>query len=252
MKGGYYSAMSTLEKSTTALAVRLLLDYDLHHPGLAFADPTLSLTLSEAYEIQFQVAALRQARGETVAGYKIGCVSETVRRQLALTHPVFGHVFEGELHHSGCSLNPLNYEGLAIEGEFAVRLGAHSEVTAGFPIIELHNYVFRAAGQNAQELVANNAIHAGVVLPADEGFRMGSLSVWINGELQGTAEPGPASDQIHANLQALSTHLAAHGSQLKNGQIFLTGSPLPLYRVHPGDQVEVCCGPVTVEATVGR
>ncbi|MGH8336372.1 MAG: 2-keto-4-pentenoate hydratase, partial [Gammaproteobacteria bacterium] len=188
------------------LALRQLEDYDRHYPGLLFANPAFSLTLREAYEVQMRVAALRQQRGETVAGYKIGCVSEAVRRQLGLSAPVFGCIFENEFHHSGCVLEAALYEGLAIEGEFAVRLAADiagpdyageqfsGALSSVFPVIELHNYVFRGPRQTAPELVANNAIHAGVVLPFEqpppgrpEDLEDEEISVDINGERRGTA-----------------------------------------------------------------
>ncbi len=51
----------------------------------------------------------------------------------------------------------------------AVRLGDGVEIVRVFPVIELHNYVFRSATPALQELVANSGLHAGVVLPATEG-----------------------------------------------------------------------------------
>jgi 2-keto-4-pentenoate hydratase len=230
------------------LAQRQLDDFDAHHPGLIFEGDSLSLTQAEAYDLQFKVAALRESRGEQVAGYKIGCMSETVRRQLGLNHPVFGHVFQSELHSSGCVLDPNCYEGLAIEGEFAVRIGEDIErsVSPAFPVIELHNYIFRSSTGAAQELIGNNAIHAGVVLPATESFSIDPedlqhepISVWINGELQGTSDGSAAPEVIGAALLSVTRHLERFGSCIKKGQIVLTGSPLPLYRVEPGDQVEV-------------
>ncbi|MEO7145621.1 MAG: fumarylacetoacetate hydrolase family protein [Bryobacteraceae bacterium] len=243
-----------------ALALRQLKDYDRHYPGLLFANPAFSLTLREAYDVQMQVAALRQQRGEVVAGYKIGCVSESVRRQLGLSAPVFGCIFENEFHHSGCILEAALYEGLAIEGEFAVRLAADTiagpdysgeqfprALSSVFPVIELHNYVFRSPRQAAQELVANNAIHAGVVLPFEqpplgkaEDLADEEISVDINGERQGTAG-GTLGKTLQANLLLLAEHLQSFGATLRAGQTILTGSPLPLYRVKAGDRIKVRC-----------
>jgi 2-keto-4-pentenoate hydratase len=43
-------------------------------------------------------------------------------------------------------------------------------IEAAFAVIELHNFCCRApAGKQAQELIANNGMHAGVVLPEEEG-----------------------------------------------------------------------------------
>src|ERR1700730_7312308 len=66
------------------LADRQLQDYDRHRPGSIFADPALALTIAEAYALQFEVARLRMARGEPLAGYKIGCISPAMQAQFGL------------------------------------------------------------------------------------------------------------------------------------------------------------------------
>lgn len=245
----------------STLAALQLADFDLHHPGMAFLDGQLSLSLDQAYELQFEVVRLRERRGERVVGYKIGCISRTMQSQLGLDRPVFGHVWETECHPSGCAIDVDGFEGLAIEGEFGVRLAAdipsgewlrqNPEVLeAGFVVIELHNYVFRGPTVNrAAELVANNAIHAGVVLPAEETSLAGSdtlararLKVLRNGDLLGQTiggelEGGPIPGIIH-----LARHLGHYNRRLRRGQIILTGSPLPLWSVSIGDRIDVQSG----------
>src|SRR4051812_33889038 len=104
------------------LAARQLGDYDRRRPGGVFAEPGIRLSIEQSYELQFEVARLRELRGERVAGYKIGCISRTMQDQLGLDRPVFGQVWESELCASGSVLSTANFDGLAIEGEFAVRL----------------------------------------------------------------------------------------------------------------------------------
>ena len=229
------------------LAERQLADYDAHQPGGIFASGACPLTLQEAYELQIEVARLRQRRGEQVAGYKIGCVSEAIRRQMGIEHTVFGHVFATEIHPSGARLDRTQFDHLGIEGEFALRLAAditdaagrlEQSVAAVFPVIELHNCVFRGDKPTAEELVANNAIHAGIVIPdkATESAIFGSrpISVLRNGEVLGTT-----TVDVLATLPDLAQRLSSHGIQLKKGHIVLTGSPLPLYETAPGDEFEV-------------
>lgn len=242
------------------LAARQLSDYDRRRPGGVFAEPGVRLSIEQAYELQFEVARLRELRGERVAGYKIGCISRTMQDQLGLDRPVFGHVWESELCASGSVLSTANFDGLAIEGEFAVRLATdvpsvdwlrhHPAVfAAAFAVIELHNYVFRGnPADRAVELIANNAIHAGVVMPVEEtplwhaGALLGGvLRVLRGSELLGEAaghqlEGGPLSGIVR-----LVEHLTQNGHQLRRGQLVLTGSPLPLWRVSSGDRIEVQC-----------
>ena len=113
------------------LAERQLADYDAHQPGSIFASGACPLTLQEAYELQIEVARLRRQRGEQVAGYKIGCVSEAIRRQLEIEHPVFGHLFATEIHPSGARLDRAQFDQLGIEGEFALKLANDITDAAG-------------------------------------------------------------------------------------------------------------------------
>jgi len=110
------------EPELAEIAERQLADYDAHRPGRFFRDAS-QLIVSQAYEVQRRFASLRVSRGEGIAGHKIGCVSEAVRRQLGIDRPVFGHLFTSEFHRSGVTLDPAAFENLAIEGEFAIRIG---------------------------------------------------------------------------------------------------------------------------------
>jgi 2-keto-4-pentenoate hydratase len=232
------------------LAKQQLIDYDNHRPGSLFEQPRLKLSIADAYALQFEVARLREERGEAIAGYKIGCVSAVMQAQLGLDQPVFGHVFDSELHHSGVTLDSANYDGLAIEGEFAVRLGDDvRDFVSEFAVIELHNYVIRRPPLTAQELIANNAIHAGAVLPAAERRILPgpgellheSIAVFRNGENLGTATGRALPDGPLGSVARLARHLEQYGKGIRPRQFVLTGSPLPLYPAKCGDRFEVRC-----------
>jgi 2-keto-4-pentenoate hydratase len=156
--------------SVRGLAARQLADYRARTPGTFFAEEDQSrLSLDGAYAVQGEVASLRAAEGEPVAGYKVGCTGPGVRKQFGMDGPIRGFLYSTELYRSGSKLSHAAYANLAIEGELAVRLGDDAEIARIFPVIELHNYVFRSKTPNLQELIANNGLHAGVVLPATEG-----------------------------------------------------------------------------------
>ncbi len=233
-----------------ALAVRHLRDYDAREPGLVFdgCDPMASV--DEAYRLQAAVAALRSKRGEHVAGFKIGCVTPSVQQQLGVDRPVTGHVFASEVRLSPASLAEDRYCSLGVEGELAVTLARNlddpKEVAANpakfvryvFPVMELHHCVFRRPDSAAMELIANNALQAGIVVPhVRTTVPMGmllNLRVVIGGREVGRANVDP-----YATLAQMASLLCGRGITARAGQCLLTGSPLPLYPVQVGDRFMV-------------
>ncbi len=238
----------SLAPRLASVAARQVRDYDTHRPGTIFQDPTFALTIGEAYAVQLEAARLRSARGERVAGYKIGCVSRAVREQLGTEHAVFGHLFRGEMLASPASLDASDFCELGIEGEVAVRLARDLSdldalrefpgafVAEALPVIELHNYVLRGPAPRAAEVVANNALQAGTVVPE------GSAAPWQGGDLGLRVRIGDRVDD-HARVDPcatvfeLASRLASYGITPRAGQVLLTGSPLPLYRVARGERI---------------
>jgi len=71
--------------SVGGLAARQLADYRAHTPGTLFGEEDHPrLTLDEAYAVQAEVARLRAAEGEPVAGYKVGATGAGVPLVVAL------------------------------------------------------------------------------------------------------------------------------------------------------------------------
>jgi 2-keto-4-pentenoate hydratase len=171
---------------------------------------------------------------------------------------VFGHIFSSELFRTGARVDHQRFDRLAVEGEFALRLARDipdagwlrenwkKAVSAVFPVIELHNYVFRAGKPTAQELIASNALHAGVVLPVQEhglddwgDLLAEPITVSRNGEELGTSSGNGVPGGPVASLIELAEQLAEYEVSLKSGELILSGSPLPLYPVSAGDRIEV-------------
>ena len=166
--------------SVRGLAARQLADYRAGTPGSFFGEEDRPrLTLDDAYAVQAEVARLRVAEGESVAGHKVGATGPGTRRQFGMDGPVRGFLYDTELRPSGSTLSHASYANLAIEGELAVRLGDDAEISRVFPVIELHNYVFRSETPTLQELIANSGLHAGVVLPYTDGTEWRDGDPWM-------------------------------------------------------------------------
>lgn len=242
-------------------AQSMLAELDARQPG-GCAGSLAGLSIAEAYSLQQAVSRLRELRGEHVIGYKIGCVSRAIQKQLGVGQPVFGRVFDTGAFPSSSRLSLARFADLAIEGELAIRLSRDlpgtplsdddyiAAIGSVFPVIELHHYRVTSTGGGISALIATSGMHAGLIPSLEETSTsdgvppVRELVVRIDDELVGaTMEPwamgGPA-----AVLRWLSLSLNEVGARLLCGQVVLTGSVLPLYPVRPGARVVVEARPL--------
>ncbi len=227
------------------IAARLLADYDAATPGMIFAEG-LRLELPDAWRVQSAVTRLREARGESVIGYKVGAVTPGNQKMMGLETPVWGRLWGSEVHGSGVQLQKQSYDGIAIEAEFAIELASDltpelsiseiaQSVAAVYPTLELHNLVLRGEKPHGHELIANNCINCGVVC----GAPVSDLASACDTDLK-LIYDGVVVDQwltlnwpgdIVAAVVWLTAALAEHGLQLKAGDLVLTsawGPPIPV------------------------
>eukprot|EP01043_Picozoa_sp_COSAG02_P073201 COSAG02_NODE_14130_length_1307_cov_0.874172_1_plen_281_part_00 len=261
------------------LAASVQDDIDERRPTRLFAtsDQGVALSLKDAYRVQAGAARRRKARGEALAGFKIGCTSAAVQKAFGVSQPVRGYIWEGERSHSGAELSHTRYRKPAVEGELAVYVVDSSApdrldwVVEWAPVIEMHHFLWdNPTGGTANEIVCRNAIHCGVIEAATEGRPRGLLrdlpadavcTVQVNGEVVG-AQPltelpgGPqgtvswlrqqlaaAASTARGNDDEGATVQAAEEELLmqKAGAVILASSPCSLYFVQPGDEVLVTC-----------
>lgn len=234
--------MNQTEKVTALFeqwASRQLADYDARQPGMMFAEGIL-LNVAEGYELQSAVTELRQLRGERIIGYKVGCTSPKIRAQLGIDHCITGRLFDSEQHMSDAVLSRKAYANLAIEGELAIELSREpmpddfSEmkipacVARVFPVIELHNLVMRGVQPSAGELIAHNALHAGVVaapgISPEKALSKPSLAIFSNDRLLEECRGSLLVQTIQTSLKWLMEMVRTRGDRLSTGQIILTGS----------------------------
>ena len=230
-------------------AARRLEHFDRREPDPAavVADP------EQGYAIQAEVARLRQQRGETVIGYKVGCTSPATQRQMGIDSPIFGRLYEGERWSSDVTLSRGRFLPLAFEGELAVRLGADlpaeadgetvlASVERVFAVIELHHFPYRERGPSAAELIASNGIHAGFVVADGGGILDGGpsrLSIEIDGR-EAAAVSGPElTGTVAASLAWLTRTLPSYGERLRGGDTVLCGTVAPLLPAPAAREVTV-------------
>ena len=162
-------------------AQKILEDYDKKNPGIIFKDK-INISNAEALSIQSEVSKLREKRGKEVIGYKIGCISKETQGKMGFTQPAYGRLWKNELYSDGVNLNKNDYTNPAMEAEFGIKLNRDlnpnlissdyiiDSIQAIYPLIEIHNLIFYGDAPHGSELLANNAIHAGVVLGTENKF----------------------------------------------------------------------------------
>jgi len=163
------------QKDIDLFAQKILEDYDSKNPGIIFKRK-IKISNTEALLIQSTVSKLRKKRGEEIIGYKIGCVLKETQKKMGFMQPAWGTLWKNELHISGVSLSKKNYSNPAMEAEFGIILNRDlkpepisfkyilESIESIHPLIEIHNLVFYGDAPHGAELLANNAIHAGVIL----------------------------------------------------------------------------------------
>ena len=168
-------------KELTLYAKKILEDYDEKNPGTIFINK-IKISNEDALLIQSDVAKLREKRGEKIIGYKIGCVSKNTQKKMGFIEPAWGNLWDSELHSNEAILNKKNYSNPAMEAEFGVILSRDlkpelasynyilDSIESICPLIEIHNLIFHGNEPYGAELLANNAIHAGIVLGSKTKF----------------------------------------------------------------------------------
>ena len=233
-------------KNIQKIAHRQLQDYRNINPGMCFNDEKFSLSINEAYAVQDAVVDLRSAEGEAVIGFKIGCTGPGTIKLFGMRGPIRGTLFDKEVYESGVELNANSFCNLAVEAEMAIKVDSDRNILSVFPIIELHNFIFRAPQKSLAELIANNGLNRGIVSSAKtwekqlEFYENKSvLSLEVNGSEIDSGELWPMEGGPTSSLHWLKNHLADHDLEILPGNIILGGTALGLHKVQAGDRIDV-------------
>jgi 2-keto-4-pentenoate hydratase len=223
----------------------------VRHTGSAIT----SLSLQEAYEVQDRCIADRVSKGESTAGWKIGCTSKAIQQQFGLTQPICGRILSPHVYDDGAAFSMAEFVNCAVEPEMVFHIGSdlsedmrvedlRARIAAVSAGVELHNYRFWYGKASSQELIASNGIHAALVvakrrkLPPDTNLDLEEVQILVNG---GVAAVGKGAEIMGGPLNSLCwlvRDLASRGLRVRAGDLVIPGSPVKLVSVAPGDEVE--------------
>jgi len=232
-----------------ALAADFLHAFDEHRWPRPAVPDFAQLDLARAHQVQERVAALRFARGETLAGWKVGCTSAAIRAQFGLDEPIRARLFHPRVHSDGARLPLGDFHRLAIEPEIVLHLAkplagdaipdaelldAIDSVHAG---IELHHYHFWHQPPTLPELVASGGIHAGLIVgsdrvgPGEVDWHDASFRVAIDDREVTAAAAREIMGGPLESLRWLAASLHRDRLRLEPGQLVIPGSPTELVRI---------------------
>ena len=239
--------MSQLTKKDLDLfSNKILEDYDAKNPSSLFKQK-IKITNEDSLLIQSNVARLREKRGEEIIGYKIGCVSKDTQKKMGFTQPACGYLWKSELHKSGIKLSKKDYTNPSMEAEYGVILNRDinpeissydyilESIEGIYPLIEIHNLVFYGNEPHGAELLANNAIHAGVVLGSETKLPKDKietdLKLIYDKEVIDTWVNKIWPLDMLSEIEWLIKEQAKKNNFLRNGNLILTGAygfPVPI------------------------
>ena len=234
------------QKDIDLFAQKILEDYDSKDPGIIFKRK-IKISNTEALLIQSTVSKLRKKRGEEIIGYKIGCVLKETQKKMGFTHPAWGTLWKNELYTSGVSLSKKDYSNPAMEAEFGIILNRDlkpepisfkyilESIESIHPLIEIHNLVFYGDAPHGAELLANNAIHAGVILGPETKFPKNNqttdLKLIYDKEIVDAWSNKKWPHDMLSEVAWLVKEQAKINNILKKGDLILTGAygfPVPI------------------------
>jgi len=239
--------MSRLSRKELDLfANKILKDYDKKNPGTIFKEK-IKISNEDALLIQSNVARLREKRGEVIIGYKIGCIAKDTQKKMGFIQPACGYLWKSELYTSGVTLNKKNYTNPAMEAEFGIILNRDikaelssfdyilESIEGIYPLIEIHNLIFYGDNPHGAELLANNAIHAGVVLGTETKLPTDKietdLKLIYDNEIIDTWNNKIWPVDMLSEVNWLVKELSKNNNYLKKDDLILTGAygfPVPI------------------------
>lgn len=221
-----------------------------------------NISIEEAYEVQDLVTKMRVDSGECVAGFKVGCTSNAIRKQFGLSEPINGKLFYPHVRNNQANVNWNDYINCAIEPEMVLKIGNNLEgknlsdkefinaIDYVSPGIEIHEYNFWVKPPTIQELICSGGIHIGLIIgtqkvcPEHLQFRNETFTVYKNKSLITSGSSSEIMGGPLHSLRWLVNFLTDRGLFLEKGSLVIPGSPVELVTINQDTELEVVIGNV--------
>ncbi|MGI9824206.1 2-keto-4-pentenoate hydratase [Agromyces sp. Marseille-Q5079] len=209
------------------------------------------LALADAYAVQHALVARRIARGDRVAGLKLGFTSRAKARQMGVDDVILGTLTEAMRVEDGGCFDPASCIHPRVEPEVAYLLGADvdpdggahpSSIVAVAPALEIIDSRYRDFRFDLGDVVADDTSAAAFAIgpwirPSDAvGLANRAVQLEIDGRLVQTGSTAAILGDPARALAAAGRLANAHGFTLRAGTVLLAGAatvavPLPRHGV---------------------
>ncbi|GAB2601258.1 4-oxalocrotonate decarboxylase [Paractinoplanes abujensis] len=194
--------------------------------------------IPDPYAVQREVVDLRLARGETIAGVKLGLTSKAKMQQMGVDSVIWGWLTDAMRIEDGGVLDLAARIHPKVEPEvaFLVRDGAVAAVAPALEVIDSRWLDFKFT---LDEVIADNTSAAGFVVgswqPLPSGLGDLEVRLLLDDEV---AETGSTAAILGDPLTAFAEALRLAGT-LEDDWIVLAGAATAAVRVGPGQSVRV-------------
>ena len=206
------------------------------------------MSLDDAYRIQAQWMALKQAEGREIRGYKIGLTSRAMQMTMHIDEPDYGTLLDDMFFANGAVIDAADFTDPRIEVELAFVLKdrlsgddvsvedvmqATDYVVPALELIAARTYrVDPDSGyvRRIQDTISDNAASAGVILgeqriePDSVDLRWCGAVLYRNGVVEETGLAAGVLDHPANGIVWIARRFAPHGIALEPGQVLLSGS----------------------------
>nr|WP_315595986.1 2-oxo-hepta-3-ene-1,7-dioic acid hydratase [uncultured Cupriavidus sp.] len=244
-------------------ALRLEQAEETRVPCRQFSLDYPDMKIEDAYAIQNAWMALKQEKGRTIKGHKIGLTSKAMQRAVNISEPDFGVLLDDMFYRDGATIPADRFMQLRIEAELAFILDkplSGPDCTL-FDVLDATAYITPALeildariqrvdpetrrSRTVLDTISDNAANAALVLGGrpfrpnlqDADLRRIGAIVSKNGEVEETGLAAGVLNHPAYGVAWLANRLHRYGVSLLPGQVILAGSFIRPLEVSRGDTI---------------
>lgn len=218
------------------------------------------LSIEDAYLIQEELVSQKLEEGKKIVGPKMGITSEAKMKQMNVTDPIYGYVFDDMVVDEGETVLIDDYIHPKVEPEIGIILKRDLEgsgVTAldvlrateyVFPAIEIIDSRYENFNFTLPDVIADNTSAAGAVFgttlrrPEELELDVIGVTLSVNGEIKALGAGAAVLGHPANSVARLANMLSKKGEKVKAGEPILTGGLTAAVELSRGDYVSAKYG----------